>query len=166
MSELNSRIRKTIFLSGASIVLGLVGSNTAIASTESPTVLETKMLESLTQEQSLSDSSNFIERQPAIQLAQSYNGKASWYGGKFHGRTTASGEIYNSNAMTAAHRSLPFGTKVKVTNLDNGSSVVLRINDRGPFIKGRIIDVSAGAARSLGMIQSGIANVRVEVLAK
>ena len=89
-------------------------------------------------------------------------GVASWYGPGFHGRQTANGERYNQNAYTAAHKSLPFGTKVKVTNLRNGQSVMVRINDRGPFIRGRVIDLSAGAARVIGV--SGTAPVRLEVL--
>lgn len=96
--------------------------------------------------------------------ANLFGGKASWYGPGFHGRLTANGERYNQNAMTAAHRSLKFGTKVKVTNLNNGRSVVVRINDRGPFIKGRVIDLSAAAARSLNMIHSGVAPVQVTIL--
>jgi rare lipoprotein A len=92
-------------------------------------------------------------------------GWASWYGPGFHGNLTANGESYNQYAMTAAHRSLPFGTEVRVTNMDNGRSVVVRINDRGPYIGGRIIDLSAGAAETLGMIHSGVAPVRLEVLA-
>ena len=97
-------------------------------------------------------------------IANSVSGKASWYGPGFHGRLTANGERYNQNAMTAAHRNLRFGTKVKVTNLNNGRSVIVRINDRGPFIKGRLIDVSAAAARSLNMIHSGVAPVKITVL--
>ena len=95
---------------------------------------------------------------------ESQVGVASWYGGKFHGRTTASGEPYDMHAMTAAHPSLPFGTKVRVTNLENGRSVVLRINDRGPFAKRRIIDVSRHAAEHLGFLRAGLARVRVEVI--
>jgi rare lipoprotein A len=91
-------------------------------------------------------------------------GVASWYGGRFHGRQTASGETYDMYALTAAHRSLPFGTRVRVTNLDNGRSVVLRINDRGPFVKRRIIDVSRRAAEDLGFIRDGLTRVRVEVI--
>ena len=93
-------------------------------------------------------------------------GKAVYYGGKWHGRKTASGERFNKNAMTAAHRKLPFGTKVRVTNLSNGRSVVLRINDRGPFGKdrSRIIDVSEGAARKLDFIRSGWTRVTIEIL--
>lgn len=93
-----------------------------------------------------------------------YKGMASWYGPGFDGNRSASGEIFNQNALTAAHRNLPFGTLVRVTNLDNNLSVVVRINDRGPFIGNRIIDLSAGAARVLGLISSGVAPVRVEVL--
>lgn len=92
------------------------------------------------------------------------SGIASWYGPGFHGNRTATGEIYNQNAMTAAHKSLPFGTNVVVTNLNNGRSVVVRINDRGPFVRGRIIDLSAAAARVLGMMDSGVAPVKVDVL--
>lgn len=91
-------------------------------------------------------------------------GQASWYGPGFHGRRTANGERYNQNAMTAAHRSLPFGTRVRVTNLNNGRSVVVRINDRGPFIRGRVIDLSRAGAGAIGMISSGVAPVRLEVL--
>jgi rare lipoprotein A len=91
-------------------------------------------------------------------------GKASWYGGKFHGGPTASGETYNKFSMTAAHKKLRFGTRVRVTNLKNGRSVIVRINNRGPYSKGRIIDMSEGAARKLGMIKAGVVPVRVEVL--
>ncbi|MBD0343288.1 MAG: septal ring lytic transglycosylase RlpA family protein [Coleofasciculus sp. Co-bin14] len=92
------------------------------------------------------------------------SGMASWYGPGFHGNRSASGEVYNQNAMTAAHRSLPFGTRVQVTNLDNGRSVVVRINDRGPFVGGRVIDLSAAAASLLGMMHSGTAPVQLQVL--
>lgn len=91
-------------------------------------------------------------------------GWASWYGPGFDGNTSASGEIFDQNDLTAAHRDLPFGTRVKVTNLDNGVSVVVRINDRGPFIEDRIIDLSAGAAEVLGITHSGVAPVSLEVL--
>jgi rare lipoprotein A len=91
-------------------------------------------------------------------------GIASYYGKKFHGRKTASGERFDMNAMTAAHRTLPFGTKVRVTNLENGSRVVLRINDRGPVSEQRLIDVSYGAAKELGFVTQGLTRVRVEVL--
>lgn len=91
-------------------------------------------------------------------------GSASWYGSKYHGRKTSSGERYNKNDMTAAHKTLPFGTMVKVTNPANDQSVVLRINDRGPFVGNRIIDVSEAAARKLDIHARGVAKVKVEVL--
>ncbi|MFM6515019.1 MAG: septal ring lytic transglycosylase RlpA family protein, partial [Microcystis panniformis] len=93
-------------------------------------------------------------------------GMASWYGSGFHGRRTASGETFNSGGLTAAHRYLPFGTKVRVTNLHNGRSVVVRINDRGPFSGGRVIDLSRGAAAIIGVFQSGVAPVVLEVLGR
>jgi rare lipoprotein A len=89
-------------------------------------------------------------------------GLASWYGPRFHGKRTASGEVFNQNDFTAAHRTLPWGSKVKITNVANGKSVEVRINDRGPFGKGRIIDVSRAAARALGIVGSGITTVRIE----
>jgi rare lipoprotein A len=91
-------------------------------------------------------------------------GAASYYADKYHGRPTASGEIFNQRDLTAAHRSLPFGTRVKVTRLTNQRSVVVRINDRGPFAPGRILDLSRAAAEALGMVEAGLAEVRVEVL--
>jgi rare lipoprotein A len=91
-------------------------------------------------------------------------GIASWYGPGFHGRPTANGERFNQNALTAAHRTLPFGTRVKVTNLRNGQSVVVRINDRGPFTGGRVIDLSAGAARAIGIHSSGVGNVALDIV--
>jgi rare lipoprotein A len=88
-------------------------------------------------------------------------GMASWYGPGFDGRTTANGEVFDAAAFTAAHRRLPFDSRVRVINLENGLEVVVRINDRGPFVDDRIIDVSQAAARALGMIESGIARVRL-----
>lgn len=91
-------------------------------------------------------------------------GIASWYGRDFHGKKTANGEIYNMYAMTAAHKILPLGTVVRVKHLGNGRSIVVRVNDRGPFVSGRIIDLSYTAAKKLGMIGSGTARVRLEAL--
>lgn len=100
---------------------------------------------------------------PATTLKEfTQTGRASWYGRQFHGRLTASGERYDMNLMTAAHKTLPIPSYARVTNLSNGKSVVVRINDRGPFHGSRVIDVSQAAARSLGFINSGVANVRVE----
>ena len=90
------------------------------------------------------------------------SGKASYYADKFEGRKTASGEIFRQNNMTAAHRTLAFGTKVKVINLANGRSVNVKINDRGPFAQGRIIDLSKKAARKLGIISTGVAPVEIQ----
>ena len=98
----------------------------------------------------------------AVPIIQNEPGIASWYGHPYHGRPTASGEIYNMYDMTAAHRTLPFGTRVTVHDLDNGKNVTVRINDRGPFVEGRIIDLSYAAARSMQM--SGIAPVYLEIL--
>ena len=94
----------------------------------------------------------------------SEEGVASYYASKFDGRQTASGEIYDETALTAAHPSLPFGTHVLVTNLANGKHLKLRINDRGPFVKGRILDVSYRAAEELDFVREGLARVRIEVL--
>jgi rare lipoprotein A len=91
-------------------------------------------------------------------------GLASWYGPGFHGKLTASGEVFNQEKFTAAHRTLPWGSRVRVINLANGKSVVVQINDRGPAVKGRIIDVSRAAARALGMVEAGTATVQVELL--
>lgn len=98
------------------------------------------------------------------QSAATQTGTASWYGPGFHGRATASGDIYNQYDLTAAHPTLPLGTKVMVTNRENGRSTEVTINDRGPFVKGRIIDLSYAAARMLGMIRPGTIPVRLEVI--
>jgi len=91
-------------------------------------------------------------------------GEASWYGPGFNGKKTANGEIFDMYKLTAAHKKLPFGTRVKVTNLQNGKSVVVRINDRGPFVKGRIIDLSKKAAQQIGLIKPGHAPVKIVIL--
>ncbi|HSE77829.1 MAG TPA: septal ring lytic transglycosylase RlpA family protein [Alphaproteobacteria bacterium] len=101
---------------------------------------------------------------PAPQVVHREEGIASWYGGRHHGRRTASGQRFDMNAMTAAHRKLPMFTRVRVMNLENGRSIEVVINDRGPYIKGRIIDLSSEAARRLEMRRQGTARVRVEVL--
>ena len=97
-------------------------------------------------------------------VVRTITGEASWYGPGFYGNRTASGEVYRPGTMTGAHRTLPFGTKVRVTNLWNGRTAVIRINDRGPFVHHRVIDLGHGAASSLGLTASGIAKVRLEVL--
>jgi rare lipoprotein A len=117
--------------------------------------------------------SNFIKLTPPAPLAQGQLlasarnvqvGQASWYGPGFFGNRTASGEVFRPGTLTAAHRHLPFGTLVRVTNLYNGRSAVVRINDRGPFSGGRIIDLAHGAAQVLGVTASGVADVKLEVI--
>ena len=99
-------------------------------------------------------------------LIEVVQGAASWYGPGFYGRTTANGARFRTGMRTAAHRTLPFGTKVRVTNLSNGRSVVVRINDRGPFRYHRVIDLAHGAASQLKMMQAGEVTVRLEILSK
>lgn len=107
-----------------------------------------------------------MEKNQPIQqtLAYSYTGVASWYGPGFYGNRTANGEVYRPGTFTIAHRSLPFGTRVRITNLNNGRSAIARVNDRGPFAGGRIVDLGHGIARQLGVTSSGLADVRLEVL--
>ena len=103
--------------------------------------------------------------QAASVVADTFHGIVSYYGREFSGRTTASGERYDPRVLTMAHKTLAFGTKVRVTNLRNNRSVVVRVNDRGPFVGSRVGDLSAGAARLLGMLSAGLAHARLEVLA-
>ena len=91
-------------------------------------------------------------------------GLASWYGQRHQGHATASGEVYDMNKLTAAHRTMPFGTRLRVTNVENGRSVVVHVNDRGPWVNDRVLDVSLAAARTLGMIGHGITKVEIVVL--
>ena len=100
----------------------------------------------------------------ALACAFEAEGFASWYGGKFQGRKTANGEIFDTNKLTAAHKSLAFGTKVKVTNTESGAAVIVRINDRGPFVENRIIDLSRAAADIIGLTARGVAKVRLEIV--
>lgn len=108
----------------------------------------------------------FCVMQGTIQVASAAapEGEASYYADSLNGSKTASGELYDKNALSAAHRSLPFGTKVKVTYLKTGQSVVVVINDRGPFAEGRLIDLSAAAAKKIGLIDAGHGRVRLEVM--
>lgn len=110
-----------------------------------------------TNKSSSSGESNF-------QIGDIFRGKASYYADKFHGNATASGEVFDMNEFTAAHKSLPFGTIIKVTNLKNGRSVTVKINDRGPFVAGRILDLSYAAAQELDMLRDGVADVEVEII--
>lgn len=94
----------------------------------------------------------------------STRGEASYYAGFHYGKKTASGERFNMHSLTAAHRTLPLGSKIKVTNLNNGKEVVVRVNDRGPYARGRVLDVSLGAAKKLDMIKTGTAKVSIQIL--
>ncbi len=108
---------------------------------------------------------NGVRYQPQVpQIGQKFRGVASWYGPNFHGGKTANGEYYDMTTFTAAHKTLPINTEVKVTNLDNGEFTIVRINDRGPFVNDRIIDLSQAAAEQIGMIKKGTANVELEVI--
>ena len=113
----------------------------------------------------LVSSCGVIPRTPSSDtLATLGEGRASWYGPNFHGKLTANGEIFDMNDLTAAHRTLPFNTMVRVDNLDNGRTIVVRINDRGPYVDNRIIDLSRKAAADLGMISAGTASVRLSLI--
>jgi len=101
---------------------------------------------------------------PYDNVGYTESGKASYYAMKYHNRKTASGERLNQNAKTGAHKKLPFGTRVKVTNIRNGKSVIVRINDRGPFVRGRIIDLSRKAFKQIGDIRSGLLDVKIKVI--
>lgn len=101
---------------------------------------------------------------PTPRVVYTSSGQASWYGPGFYGNRTANGEVFRPGTMTAAHRTLPFGTRVRVTNLNNGRVAVVRINDRGPFHGNRVIDLGHGAAKQLGVLSSGVARVKLEVL--
>ena len=106
------------------------------------------------------------KRYQVLASAEGYSesGEASWYGRQFHGKRTASGEVYDMHAMTAAHKSLPIPTDVEVTNLSNGKKVIVRVNDRGPFVGQRILDLSYAAARALDLVRAGTGPVRIRVL--
>jgi rare lipoprotein A len=99
-----------------------------------------------------------------VPVGTTFRGFASYYGDKFHGRTTANGEVFDQEALTAAHKTLPFGTIVKVTNVKNNRTVVVRVNDRGPFVEGRIIDLSRRAAEEIDMIRAGVTEVEIEIV--
>ena len=142
--------RKGAHIVGALLVAGLISSTAGRADTPVPTE-ESQVQEALTEE--AEDSTEHLG-----------DGEASYYGNELAGNRTASGERFNPSALTAAHRTLPLGSKIKVTNKSNGKSVVVRINDRGPFIKHRLIDVSLAAAKRIDMIRAGKAKVRLDLL--
>ncbi len=100
----------------------------------------------------------------SVYLFSTETGIASWYGGKFHGRKTSSGEVYDMYKLTAAHKTLPFGTIVLVTNLENDKTVTVKVNDRGPFVSGRIIDLSKAAASRIDLLKTGTARVKIDIV--
>ena len=104
---------------------------------------------------------SFVLSTPA---AAQTSGRASYYGKQFHGRLTSDGSVYHRDSMTCAHRTLPFGTVLKITNKKNGKDVIVRVNDRGPYIRGRVVDLSYAAAKHIGMLQQGVASVTIENL--
>ncbi|KJS81791.1 MAG: hypothetical protein JM58_16120 [Peptococcaceae bacterium BICA1-8] len=101
---------------------------------------------------------------PEYEVVETFSGVASWYGGKFHGRETTSGEIFDENGLTAAHRTLPFHTYLRVTFIETNESTIVKVNDRGPHIAGRILDLSKGAAEEIGLRSHGLGEVKIEVL--
>lgn len=160
-----------VYLVEAGSTLILTMDNTVIlpkttgASAEDALQATNLLRRQLGESESLARVEGLPERPLAVATVQStFSGMASWYGPGFHGRTSASGERFNQHAMTAAHRTLPFGTMVEVTNLNNGTTTIVRINDRGPYSHGRVIDLSAAAASAIGMMGSGVAPVSVNVL--
>lgn len=148
---------KTCLTAGALIIGMMSGGHATIASDLLPAVVESRAGVATG---SMAESTF----SPQLVARGGSQGMASYYCCYFHGRTTASGERFNQYALTAAHRSLKFGTRVRVTNLNNGKSVVVKINDRGPFVGGRVIDLSLGAAQAIGMVGSGVAPVSLQIL--
>lgn len=105
-----------------------------------------------------------VDKSPQLSYQRSWIGLSSWYGEDFHGKKTANGEIFDMHSLTAAHKTLPLGTQIRVTNLENNRSVVVRVNDRGPYVEGRILDLSYGAAKALGFENMGTAKVHIQVI--
>jgi rare lipoprotein A len=140
------------------VMLMLVGFTIVANEGDSPAPVKNE--DEITVNEELSNFNNSI-----IKYVDKGEMTASWYGRKFHGRKTANGEVYNQMAFTAAHKNLRFGTLLRVTNPDNNQSVIVRINDRGPYIRGRELDLSKASASALGLVQKGVAKVRVEQLA-
>jgi rare lipoprotein A len=175
LSQLVSIVMRSLQLLGTAALL-IAGSGLtapALAGSFSPASSTDGHVAILDSDVAPSWDEKFLRQIPPTPLAQGQmiasagqvmSGQASWYGPGFYGNRTASGEVFRPGTLTAAHRSLPFGTRVRVTNLYNGRSAVVRINDRGPFHGGRIIDLAHGAATELGVTSSGVAQVRLEVL--
>jgi rare lipoprotein A len=141
-----------------------VAKETVIADTQRP-VLIIKPVEYKKEVKPISvPTSTSTSTSTATSKSKVIDGKASYYANMFQGRKTANGQIFDQGKLTAAHRTLPFGTKVKVTNINNDKSVIVTINDRGPFIRGRIIDLSSSAFKAIGNPRTGVLNVTMEIL--
>jgi len=153
MTGLLLLIALAVTIQGCSTASGTIGSMPAIAPVmETPVTVLVPPAPSTTPKE-------VPAKTPTVHV-----GDASWYGPGFRGKTTASGEVFDETKMTAAHKTLPLGTKAKVTNLKDGKSVQVEINDRGPYAEGRIIDLSSAAAKALGIVDRGVVKVRVESL--
>lgn len=156
-------MRRVVLFMGLLLVVALVGCTSRIHSTPpgTSTVSTPPSYDSKTRPYTVLGRTYY-----PLQTARGYDevGMASWYGRDFHGKKTANGYTYNMYGVSAAHKTLPLGTKVRVTNLGNNKSVVLVINDRGPFVRGRIIDLSYGAAKALGTVETGVAKVRISAI--
>ena len=163
-------MRRLFLLGGFALLLSGSSNANPVLATKSPAIPEIPAAKSvaLRNVETPGAESETLKKPaaPALPIAvrSVSTGEASWYGPGFYGNRTANGELFRPGTLTAAHRTLPFGTKVRVTNLWNGRSAIVRINDRGPFHGRRVIDLAHGAASQLGLISSGIAQVKLEVL--
>jgi rare lipoprotein A len=165
-------MRRPQLLGAAALLITVTGSLSPASAGSFATTTAPASVAILEANPSPSWEERFIRQIPPAPLAQGQQiasarvstGQASWYGPGFYGNRTANGEVFRPGTLTAAHRTLPFGTLVRVTNLWNGRTAVVRINDRGPFHGSRIIDLAHGAAQQLGVTSSGVAQVRLEVL--
>ena len=170
MIEMSLRPRSSEGFSGliavAAIVLCLVLSGCATSRPPSPTAQPEAKIETKPEAKPEARPQPKPDARPEPVPSGGQTGEASWYGEPHHGRTTASGEAFDMNQLTAAHRTLPLGTRVLVTNLKNGRAVEVRINDRGPNVEGRIIDLSFAAAKELGAVPSGTIPVRIRVISQ
>ena len=141
------------------VILALVAACTVSPRYPAPSPTDDPVVRNLPPPSSSTDSQRSVSTEGAYQV-----GYASYYAHKFHGRQTANGEIFDMYGLSAAHRELPLGTVIRVTHLGNGRSLTLRINDRGPFIPGRILDLSLGAAQKLDMVEEGVAEIRIDIV--
>ncbi len=156
----DTRLRLTLCLLGAVLLGGCTHKQTPVQVPQPPTVSEQKPTPSAEPNQGKEEPTGTVEGKPIFEQT----GMASWYGAPYHNRRGSNGEVYDMNAMTAAHLTLPLGSIVRVTNVKTGHSAVVRITDRGPFVEGRILDLSLAAARVLDVYLPGTAKVRMQVL--